>query len=371
MCWRSAPPAETRRVTNTGRPVDHRAIEELAAAWLARRDGGDWSREDDAHLAEWLSEATAHRVAFLRLESAWEGARRGRTLSALPLGHVPAAGEWRQSPYFQGTRTAAAPAGQGVRRWWTAVACCLLAVAFAASGYIRGWLEPGNVYSTPVGVISSVALADGSVVTLNTGSAIRVQLAPKERRVILERGEAYFAVKRNPARPFIVVAGEQRIVDVGTQFAVRRNSAGIQVVVTEGAVRVESAPIDLHHAGGGPAAAASPAPPGIDVPLSAGSVAFARDGDVLVHKESVRETEEMVSWRQGYLTFRDTTLAHAVAEFNRYNVHRITIRDPGVAGIRISGTFRPTNFQAFVRLLHDGYGIDVRETGEGITLGKE
>ncbi|HEX8755342.1 MAG TPA: FecR domain-containing protein [Steroidobacteraceae bacterium] len=358
---------------STRRPLDHQAIEECAAAWLARRDGGEWSSEDEARLAAWLNEATAHRVALLRLESAWEGARRARALSALPAGTVPPAGEWRQSPYFQGVApaTAGAPARHRARRWWTAAACCALAVGLGSIGYIRNWYEPGDVYSTPVGVISSVPLADGSVVTLNTASAIRVEFAPNERRVVLERGEAYFAVKRNPARPFIVIAGEQRIVDVGTQFSVRRNPAGIQVVVTEGAVRVETPPPDASHGGGGAAISPALSLAAIDVPLSAGSVALAQDGDVLVHKESVREAEEMVSWREGYLTFRDTTLARAVAELNRYNVRRIVIRDPGVAGIRISGTFRPTNYEAFVRLLHEGYGIDVRETGEGITLSKE
>lgn len=216
-----------------------------------------------------------------------------------------------------------------------------------------------------------MTLADGSVVTLNTASAIRVEYTLRERRVVLERGEAYFAVKRNPARPFIVIAGEQRIIDVGTRFAVRRNLAQIQVIVTEGAVRVESAPPGARHSGGSAATASPPALAAIDVPLSAGSVAFAQDGDVLVHQESVREAEEMVSWREGYLTFRDTTLARAVAEFNRYNVRRIRIQDPGIAGMHISGTFRPADYRAFVRLLHGGYGIDVRDTDEAITLSKE
>lgn len=360
-------------MTSTDRPLDHRAIEDCAAAWLARRDGGDWSGEDDARLAEWLGEATAHRVAFLRLECAWEGARRARVLSALPAGIVPPPGDWRRSPYFQGasSATVTAPSRHPVRRWWVAAACCALAVGIGTAGYISDWFGPGDVYSTRVGAISSIPLVDGSIVTLNTASRIRVEFAPKERRVVLEKGEAYFVVRRNPARPFIVIAGDQRIVDVGTQFSVRRNPAGIQVVVTEGAVRFESEPTRARPGGGILPTTPPVALAGIDVPVTAGSIAFARDGDVLVHKESVRQAEEMVSWREGYLTFHDTTLAQAVAEFNRYNVRRITIADPAVAGIRISGTFRPTNYEAFVRLLHDGYAIDVRETGGWITLGKQ
>jgi transmembrane sensor len=364
---------ESRTVNSAGDRVDHLAIEERAAAWLARRDGGDWSSEDDVHLAEWLNEATAHRVAYLRLESAWEGARRARALSTLPVGVVPPADEWRQSPYFQATGPATQSPPQPRRSlWWSvAAACFAAAVGLGTAAYIFNWLGAGSVYSTRVGSITSIPLADGSTVTLNTASRIRVELEPKERRVLLESGEAYFVVKRNPARPFIVIAGEQKIVDVGTQFSVRRDPTETQVVVTEGTVRFESAPAHPQTGSANPPATLSAGPEGVDVPLTAGSIAFARDGDVLVHKGSVRQAEDMVSWRTGYLTFRDTSLADAVAEFNRYNVRRINIADPGVAGIRISGTFRPTNYEAFVRLLHDGYAIDVQDTGGAITLSKQ
>jgi transmembrane sensor len=51
-------------------------IEETAALWLARKDGGDWSEADQVALTQWLAESTAHRVAFIRLETAWKRARR-------------------------------------------------------------------------------------------------------------------------------------------------------------------------------------------------------------------------------------------------------------------------------------------------------
>jgi len=356
-------------------PFNHRAIEERAAAWLARRDGGVWTKEDEAHLSDWLGESTAHRVAFLRLEAVWEGARRARVLSSGPPGLVPPPRKWMESPFFPSV----APETPGVlahRRSplrWKIAASFLLVVGIASVGYVLDWFAPGDVYTTSVGDVSSIPLADGSVVTLNTASRIRVEFAPKERRVILERGEAYFAVQRNAARPFVVIAGDHRIVDVGTQFSVRREAAGLRVVVTEGMVRLESPRADVHPASGAgfaqPLKSQSLAE--MDVPLSAGAVAFAQNGDLLVHKETVRQAEDMMTWRKGYLTFHDTTLADAVAEFNRYNDHQITIEDPQTAGIRISGTFRPTDYQAFVRLLHDGYSVEVHDTHEGMTLSKD
>ena len=356
-------------------PFDHRAIEERAAAWLARRDGGVWTKEDEAHLSEWLAESTAHRVAFLRLEAVWEGARRARALSSGPPGLVPPARKWMESPFFP-SMPSETPAVLRQRRSplrWKIAASLLLIVGMGGVGYELDWFVPGDVYTTSVGDVSSIPLADGSVVTLNTASRIRVEFAPKERRVILERGEAYFAVEKNAARPFVVVAGDHRIVDVGTRFSVRREAAGLRVVVTEGMVRLESPHAGVRRASG--AAFAQPVKSQslaeMDVPLSAGAVAFAQNGDLLIHKESIRQAEDMMTWRKGYLTFHDTTLADAVAEFNRYNDHQITIADPQTAGIRISGTFRPTDYQAFVRLLHDGYSVDVHDTRAGMTLSKD
>jgi len=96
-------------------------------------------------------------------------------------------------------------------------------------------LAPGGTrYSTPVGEIASVPMRDGSKVTLNTDSQIRVTLTDSERRVDLKYGEAFFEVSKDPKRPFVVNAGGKRVIAVGTQFSVRRDANDIQVVVTEG-----------------------------------------------------------------------------------------------------------------------------------------
>src|SRR5712675_257662 len=77
-------------------------IEEAAAAWLARRDSGDWSDAEQAAFGLWVEQSTAHRVAFVRLESAWHQAQRLKALAAgATPGTVPPLGEWRQSPFFE------------------------------------------------------------------------------------------------------------------------------------------------------------------------------------------------------------------------------------------------------------------------------
>jgi len=57
-------------------------VEQTAAAWLAQRDAGNWNSRDEAKLVTWLDASTAHRVAYVRLEVAWERARHLKVMAA-------------------------------------------------------------------------------------------------------------------------------------------------------------------------------------------------------------------------------------------------------------------------------------------------
>lgn len=71
--------------------ANSKQIEQTAAAWLAKRDGGDWQARDQSLLDIWLAESTAHRVAFLRLEAAWAHSGRLKALGAgMQAGTLPA-----------------------------------------------------------------------------------------------------------------------------------------------------------------------------------------------------------------------------------------------------------------------------------------
>ena len=222
-------------------------------------------------------------------------------------------------------------------------------------------------------------LADGSHLTLNTATQVLVELTPQERHIRLEDGEAFFQVAKDPNRPFVVEVGNKRVVAVGTEFSVRRTGDDMRVVVTEGKVRVESGSdgaagsSQLAAVGerkGVAAASTEIAPqrrPG-EVFLTPGSVASAGDDGVVVEQKPVSEAEDDLTWRHGYLTFHDASLADAVAEFNRYNAHKIVIQDPAVAAIRISGSFRALNYEAFVRVLGAGFAIHARSTDDTTTL---
>lgn len=217
-------------------------------------------------------------------------------------------------------------------------------------------LLPRDDYSTVVGGLQAVPMPDGSKVTLNTDSEIRVAVTEKERRVELKQGEAFFEVAKDPNRPFVVSVAGQRIIAVGTAFSVRRlrnnNSNDIRVIVSEGKVRVEV--------------------PGKDAalmePLPAGSVVRTASNEVLVQTKPIAEIEQSLSWRSGLLTFRNTPLAEVTAEFNRYNTRKMVIEDPAIATLEVGGIFRATNLDGFVHLLQDGFPVRATTEKERIVL---
>lgn len=349
-------------------------IEQTAAAWLARRDSGLWSPHDQARLDAWLDAATTHRVAFIRLDAAWQQTDRLKILRAgRPTGAVPAAGNWSPSrsrfaaETSRRRATAWAPRAASAQRrgtpiahrlrWWRYPAALAMAVVIVA--LTLGWRHYGAVerasFQTAVGDLREVPLADGSSAMLSSDSRIVVAFSHGERHIDLQRGEAFFTVARNPDRPFVVSADGRRVIAVGTRFAVRRDQADLRVVVTHGVVRLE--PGD--HAG------RRRQPTTL---LPAGSVALASDAGVMVHADSVQQAEAYLDWRNGFVSFHDTPLASAVSEFNRYNVQKIVVGDAAAGQLRIGGNFRWSNTEAFVRLLEQGFPIRAERRGDTVVL---
>jgi transmembrane sensor len=364
--------------------MDSAQIEREAADWLAKRDSSEWNETDERAFAEWQSQSTAHRVAVIRIKTIWQKADRLQALGAgAPRGQIPAPGSWRLSPFFEHGNPPAQPAPvqnsvsidpdeieetaaraplQRVPPTKTAtthmvklraVAAALVLGIGAASAWYFSGSDP-NVYRSAIGDTKVVSLADGSTVTLNTNSAIRVALSAAERRIDLDRGEAFFEVAKDAQRPFIVSTAGKRIIAVGTKFSVFRGDLDTRVVVTEGQVKVE----EIQSSDGG----------GLVTQLPAGSIAQAGSAGVLVRHSSVAEAETYMSWRSGYIALRDTELADAVAEFNRYNQKQLVIADPSIAQIRIGGNLRATNVEAFVRVLEEGFRVHAEDQGNRIVL---
>lgn len=354
---------------------DREAAEEAAARWIAHRGTPEWNEADSAAFGRWLQESASHRVAYYRLNAAWEEAGRLAAFSR-ELEFTDSTG-----PLTEAAERRTQPLGLRRRhtRFFALAASVILALAAGVLWLYHGELLHSNRYTTVVGGLAAVPLSDGSRVTLNTDSELNVALTERERQVDLTRGEAFFEVARDPTRPFVVNAGHKRVIAVGTQFSVYRQGDEVRVTVAEGTVRLEDRSVggESTNARSGAGARAQPATSlmpadasseGETVLLPAGTIALAKKDAVLVEKEGSTAIEQKLSWRSGVLTFRETPLADAIAEFNRYNERKIVIEDPAIATLKLGGVFRSTNVDPFIVLLEQGFPVRAREEGDRIAL---
>ncbi len=170
--------------------------------------------------------------------------------------------------------------------------------------------------------------------------------------IVLERGEAYFDVVHDPKRPFVVIAGDRQIVDIGTKFSVRREGDQVKVLVSEGQVRVD-VPSEKRQSA--------------SVLVKANDAVIAKAGETLVMKKAQRAVNEDLAWRSGLLVFDQQTLADAAAQFNRYSVKQIIVKGEA-RNLRIGGSFRINNVSAFSQLIREGFGLSVTETDDTIVI---
>ena len=196
-------------------------------------------------------------------------------------------------------------------------------------------------------------LEDGSVVELNRGASIAVAFTAAERRVRLLQGEANFTVTKNPARPFIVNAGGVDVRAVGTVFNVRLDPTAVEVIVSEGVVKVDPP-------GAATAQKETLVAHGQSTTIPLGPVATQPQVDTL----SAAEVDARLAWRPQPLEFTATPLTEIVAEFNRRNPVQLVIADPALATFRLSALCRSDNVEGFVRLMESNFEMKAEWRGD-------
>lgn len=336
-------------------------IEATAAVWLSLRDRG-MTESETAEFMRWLQQSPKHAEVFAELDAVWRDFNR--TAALRPTGATPAEPE----PELLAPR--ARPGAK--RRWATAWRSLAAAAAFALAWV--GWdsfRATRPTAETAVGAFQKLDLSDGSVVQLNTDSAIKVHFTEHERRVELLRGEAHFDVAKNPARPFIVAANHVAVRAVGTAFNVRLREDAVDVLVTEGKVQVNDVVKGDSLLMAKPEQAGPPllvqgerarvpllAPTAENVPLPTAAIS----------EVAAVEMQRALAWQERRLEFDDWPLADVVAEFNRYNQTKLVIADRALETKRFSGTFRADAYEPFVRLLEENFGVASVRGAQGIEL---
>ena len=240
---------------------------------------------------------------------------------------------------------------------WRRLASARTAAAMAAAVALifvsaLAWSLAPRTYSTRVGEQRLIQLADGSQVTLNTDSRIKVRVDGRQRHVELARGEAFFDVAKLGGVPFVVDSGHTEVRVTGTQFNVRDTGDGVRVDVVEGRVLA--------------GAHAATQPQGAAVLLASQAVAL--DGNGLVRWRGAADIDHVDNWRRGRVYFNETPLRDAVADMNRYSTTRLVITTPGIADLPVSGVFRAGASDSFARALGMAYALRTQSHDDVIEI---
>ncbi len=346
--------------------ADSDPIYAIATEWLIRLDDPKVTPEDILEWQSWMREDASHAEAFRRIEEVeeWVG-ELARTPSRPPS---PRPQELARDTYDGSVpiRFWRRQQSRLVPSWALAasVVAAVLALAVLGAGALtrESARDGAIVASTQIGENRSVHLSDGSTVTLGGDSKIAVRFGAHERHIDLLRGEAFFAVAKDPHHPLKVAAGRAVVIDVGTKFDVRRGDDQVMVDVLEGRVivmpRSSFLPIALLRAF---------RPKLVPVALSAGEKTTV-DSTEVKPASPIPNPEDVTDWISGWLAFRMQPLGQVLKEVNRYSKIPIVMADKNIATIRVTGTVVTGNVSGWVASLHTALGIVAIDEPDRIVL---
>jgi transmembrane sensor len=304
----------------------------------------EWMMADPRHVEVWVGltefdEEVAHRLerkgaGYLRGDSGDEVGAQERVVS--PMG--PATDKRKLSPASV-----------------VALAAGLLVLTVLGVWYSQ--IDGVERYSVGIGEMRRVVLSDGSAVTLNTGTKVRVRVTETSRQVTVLQGEALFDVEKDAGSPFKVIAGDAVVRATGTQFSVRVHEPStfwdpfrkvrVDVLVSEGTVA-----IDRPDTGG--------------KRYDAGTLATVSGDVVSETKLAFAEVSPRLEWTAGRIRLTGQPLSSVVEEFNRYNEQKLVVDDPSIATLKCGGVFSATDVDAFVKSLKPlGVGSKVDSSAFG------
>lgn len=308
-------------------------LTEQASFWVVRLHSDQRTRADEEAFRAWLERDPAHADAYADCAALWDGVANAleteearEFVQPLRLPERAPRRLNRRAVLFGGMGAAAA------------------AVAAVVIGPLAAHGE--QTFQTRPGKQRRIRLADGSGVLLNTDSKLRVKFLPAERCLFLDRGQAFFQVAKDEARPFRVFVGGDEVRATGTAFEVRRLGEATLVTLEEGQVAIYRAASE-----GAPAAVLDP---GTQIELDAAKPLAVRQVDL----------HTVQAWRYGRMILDGAPLGETVADLNRYGGIQIVLADPKLATLRVSGVFHTGRPDDFVEAITSAFAVQVAQQDE-------
>ena len=355
-------------------------IAEQAAQWLMVIDESGGTPAQRHALAVWLRTSPAHVQEYLNAKAIWE-ALAGKACAGFPdadslLRELKQAGDTGLLTFPEMPMPAAhigatarlhseAPASIGprrksLRRPLAAAAAVVALAAGAAALWTARSQDPGSaVYQTTVGKQATYRLPDGSTISLNTKSRVKLRWSKEFRDVLLDEGEALFQVARDPSRPFRVWSGESMVRALGTRFNVYRSTDALTVTVLEGRVEVTQAAAEN--------LAVATQPGAGRVQLGAGEQASIREQQP-IRTARLATPERSVAWQAHRLVFESEPLTEVIRQFNRYHATPLVLEDGALGAKRVNGIFDATDRASLVAFLQEFEDVEIEPRPKEIVI---
>lgn len=359
-----------------------------AASWAVRKRNG-LNAEDSEKFEAWINADPRHADAFKDMNATIDNVGQMSAddvamLKASVHAHNPSTAMAAQATSPSNGQAECLdrcsdhptwlPWRQNLGTWFPRAAAATMLIAVLGSGWM-GWEHWRQLptfeqaYVTERGQHLAINLPDaeteGSTLLLDTATKAEVHLYRDRREVYLTSGQAMFNVKSDPQRPFHVRAGSLRITVVGTRFSVRQTHTGLDagqtvVSVEEGRVRVARAEVAEQREKSSAGKRDGDVPP---LDLLAGQMVAAGANGSFGKVVNVPPAT-IAQWRNGRLSFDQTPLAEAIAEFERYGRTGLIVRDPEVAAMPVGGSYSLRHFQHFAQTLPRVLPVQLVARGE-------
>jgi transmembrane sensor len=316
-------------------PNQERRLDE-ASLWIARLDR-ELTENERIELSSWLHQDIQNLEALMKLAELWDQMDRISVLAE--IFHVLPK---KKNPFIRFALAAS-----------FMVICVGFLMALQFSPADNNKSSPDIIYQTAIGEQRKIFLDDGSTLALNTDSQVEVIYSPKQRLLLLNRGEMHIDVAHDKSRPLRVIAQDRVVQAVGTAFDVRLlDEKRIKLWVTEGKVLVSD-----NKNSRDPAALEKIQLAPDSLSISKGEKAILSGINQQVVKITEGDMNAQLSWQQGNIVFRGETLDEAVLEFSRYSDKTFVIKDTSLRSIRIAGVFKIGDTSSLLLTLKNNFDI--------------
>lgn len=324
-------------MTESDRSSIPTSVHDAAGKWMARRRAGADAAVERAFTA-WLEADPRHRIAYEQVSRDW------RDSAHLANSDVGRTRKLVRAPFLMRRSTHVGAVSLSV-----AAVLGIATVGIVRHGEPFELVAPAEAatFQTAVGEIRTVLLADGSTLTLDTSTLVRVVLSHDSRRLDLTRGRARFRVARDN-RPFTVAVSGGEIVARHTLF-------DISVVGPQPLVSLIEGEVELHSAAQDGKVSTQR--------LVAGQQAALGNG-AAPHRLSLADAR----WVSGMLALDGTPLSNAVAAINRYNRTQVRLADQHLASVAVTGAFHARDPHQFARAIATMFGLSVDQSHPDILL---